>query len=445
MSDTGASEQTGSGLTRVLREQGRKLAEGEAGYLLVLLMVAAIWTFFQLQNDRFLSPGNLTNLMLQQAAVATISIGVVLILLLGEIDLSVGAVSGFCASVMAVLVVQKGVAPWLAILAALGLGAAVGLFNGFMITRFQIPSFVVTLAGSLALVGLQLYVLGETGTVNLGDNLITRLTSTFFPPLVGWAVALLAIAATFAVALVGRTRRRAAGPACDTSAQRHCANVRSWGRSGGGGRGVEHGPRTAAGHRDPVRNRTSVLLHHRVRAFWASHVCGWRQCRSCAQGRRSDQQRASAGVHPRLDTRGGRWRTRRFATHGGEPVIRRKRPAADGYRRTGHRRYEPLWRTRLCVVGNTRSRGHRLDCQRDEPAGVRLVSEVHRHGYCADRRGHDRVDHPHATQSLLTLSYLSSTGSAVSWMLVPTLTGPHEKLPSSFGTTEVISRVPPGI
>lgn len=211
MSDTGASEQTGSGLIRVLREQGRKLAEGEAGYLLVLLMVAAIWTFFQLQNDRFLSPGNLTNLMLQQAAVATISIGVVLILLLGEIDLSVGAVSGFCASVMAVLIVHKGVAPWLAMLAALALGAAVGLFNGFMITRFQIPSFVVTLAGSLALVGLQLYVLGETGTVNLGDNFVTRLTSTFFPPVVGWAVALIAIVATFAVALLGRMRRRSAG------------------------------------------------------------------------------------------------------------------------------------------------------------------------------------------------------------------------------------------
>ena len=63
---------------------GRRLAQGEAGPLLVLLMVAVIWTFFQIQNDRFLSPGNLTNLMLQQAAVATISIGVVLVLLLGR-------------------------------------------------------------------------------------------------------------------------------------------------------------------------------------------------------------------------------------------------------------------------------------------------------------------------------------------------------------------------
>ena len=86
-----------AGILGMLREVGRKLSQGEAGTLLVLLMVGAIWTFFQFQNNRFLSPGNLTNLMLQQAAIATISIGVVLILLLGEIDLSVGAVSGFTA------------------------------------------------------------------------------------------------------------------------------------------------------------------------------------------------------------------------------------------------------------------------------------------------------------------------------------------------------------
>jgi D-xylose transport system permease protein len=195
----------------MLREVGRKLAQGEAGPLLVLLMVAVIWTFFQFQNDRFLSPGNLTNLLLQQAAVATISIGVVLILLLGEIDLSVGAVSGLCASVMAVLSVQRGVPPVVAVLIALGLGATIGLFNGFMITRFRIPSFVVTLAGSLAWVGLQLYVLGQTGTINLADPFIIGLTNTFFSPLIGWAVAVTAIVLTLAFSLLGRARRKNAG------------------------------------------------------------------------------------------------------------------------------------------------------------------------------------------------------------------------------------------
>ena len=211
MSAEKSSARSKGGAGGAIRELGRKLAQGEAGTLLVLLMVGAIWTFFQFQNPRFLSPINLTNLMLQQAAVATISIGVVLILLLGEIDLSVGAVSGLCASVMAVLVVNRHVNSVLAVGVALALGAVIGLFNGFMITRFRIPSFVVTLAGSLAWVGFQLLVLGETGTVNLSDKFVVGLTYTFLSPLMGWVITLAAIAATFGFALLGRSHRKAAG------------------------------------------------------------------------------------------------------------------------------------------------------------------------------------------------------------------------------------------
>ena len=211
MSAEQANSKPSRGGGALIKELGRKLAEGEAGALLVILMVGAIWTFFQFQNDRFLSPINLTNLMLQQAAVATISLGVVMILLLGEIDLSVGAVSGLCASVMAVLIVQRHVNSVLAVGLALGLGAVIGLFNGSMITRFRIPSFVVTLAGSLAWVGFQLYVLGETGTINLGDKFVVGLTYTFLTPLQGWIVTILAIVLTAAFALLGRARRKAAG------------------------------------------------------------------------------------------------------------------------------------------------------------------------------------------------------------------------------------------
>ena len=204
-------ESSQHGPVPMLRQLGRKLAQGEAGPLLVILMVAVIWTFFQFQNDRFLSPSNLTNLMLQQSAVATISIGVVLILLLGWIDLSVGAVSGFCASVMAVAVVSHHVQPAVAVFIALALGALIGLFNGFMITRFKMPAFIVTLAGSLTLVGLQLYVLGQTGTVNLGDSFITRLTNTFFPPLIGWSFAVLAVVLVLVFEISGRASRRRSG------------------------------------------------------------------------------------------------------------------------------------------------------------------------------------------------------------------------------------------
>ena len=189
----------------------RRLARGELGSIRVLLGIAVIWTIFQIANDRFLSVGNLTNLSLQIAAVATISIGVVLVLLLGEIDLSVGAVSGLAAAVMAVLSVKEGLDPGLAILVGLLVGTAIGLFNGFMVTIFGLPSFVVTLAGLLAWQGAQLAVLGDTGSVNLPDSIITDLTSTFFDPAVGWALAAAAIAAYAVSLFTRRTKRVSAG------------------------------------------------------------------------------------------------------------------------------------------------------------------------------------------------------------------------------------------
>jgi len=189
----------------------RRLARGEFGSVRVLVGIAVIWTIFQLANDRFLTAINLSNLVLQLTAVATISIGVVLVLLLGEIDLSVGAVSGLAAGVMAVLNVKHGWPAELAILAGLATGAVIGLFNGLMVTTFRIPSFVVTLAGLLAWQGALLAVLGETGTVNLPDNLITDLTTTFFDPALGWTLAAVVIAAYAAGVVLGRRRRVRAG------------------------------------------------------------------------------------------------------------------------------------------------------------------------------------------------------------------------------------------
>ena len=189
----------------------RRIARGELASVRVLLGIAVIWTIFQLANDRFLSAVNLSNLTLQIAAVATISIGVVLILLLGEIDLSVGAVSGLAAAVMAVLSVKEGLAPELAILVGLLTGTAIGLFNGFMVTTFGIPSFVVTLAGLLGWQGAQLAVLGDTGSVNLPDSTITDLTSTFFDPAIGWVLGVIGIVLYAGSLFLGQRQRRSAG------------------------------------------------------------------------------------------------------------------------------------------------------------------------------------------------------------------------------------------
>ncbi len=176
-----------------LRKALSALGRGDLASVRVLIGIALIWTIFQIANDRFLSAINLSNLALQIAAIATISIGVVLVLLLGEIDLSVGAVSGLAAGVMAVLSVQHSWPPVLAIVAGLAVGLAIGFFNGVMVTRFGVPSFVVTLAGLLAWQGALLRVLGDTGSVNLPPSIITDLTSTFFAPAIGWALGVAAI------------------------------------------------------------------------------------------------------------------------------------------------------------------------------------------------------------------------------------------------------------
>jgi D-xylose transport system permease protein len=194
-----------------IRRAFRALARGDLASVRVILGIAVIWTIFQIANDRFLSAINLSNLALQIAAIATVSIGVVLVLLLGEIDLSVGVVSGLAASVMAILSVEHGWSPLLAIFAALVVGAAIGLLNGFVVTAFGIPSFVVTLAGLLGWQGAQLWVLGDTGSVNLPDNIITDLTSTFFDPGVGWFLGIAGIVAYAGSLLVARRRRESAG------------------------------------------------------------------------------------------------------------------------------------------------------------------------------------------------------------------------------------------
>ena len=186
-----------------------RLGPGGLGPLPVLIGLAAIWATFTFANPRFLSAVNLTNMMLQIAAVGTISVGIVLVLLLGEIDLSVGSVSGFAGGVMAVLSVKSQLPAIPALLIGILAGVAIGAFNGFIVTRFRVHSLVVTLAGLLAFQGALLYVLGSTGTVNLQDPIITGLAGTFFLPFIGWAVVV--IVAYAASLLFGRRRRLAAG------------------------------------------------------------------------------------------------------------------------------------------------------------------------------------------------------------------------------------------
>lgn len=162
--------------TRVRHDQGLlgafrgfvdSIRSGDLGMLPVLVGLFLISLVFSLLNPVFLAPNNLVNLLFDAASVGFIALGVVCVLLLGEIDLSIGSMSGLASAIIGVLWVNSGIPLILAITAALLTGAAIGLLYGFLRNRFEMPSFVATLAGLLTILGLQLYILGPTGSINL--------------------------------------------------------------------------------------------------------------------------------------------------------------------------------------------------------------------------------------------------------------------------------------
>jgi D-xylose transport system permease protein len=161
----------------------------ELGFLPVLGGLVVIATVFGVLNEHFLSPENLTNLLLQLAATGTISLGIIMVLLLGEIDLSAGSVSGLTAVVMTVLSVQHHLPVAFAIAAAVAVGTAIGIFHGFIFARLGVPSFVITLAGLIGWQGLLLYLLGRSGTINLPfTGFVAKLSDTWLPPWLSWAL-----------------------------------------------------------------------------------------------------------------------------------------------------------------------------------------------------------------------------------------------------------------
>jgi D-xylose transport system permease protein len=194
-----------------VKTQIRRVVQGDLASVRVVLGLALIWIIFQVQEPRFLSDQNLTNLMLQITAIGLISVGIVFVLLLGEIDLSVGAVSGLCAAIMVVLNVQHGWSPYLAIAAGVAAGASIGCLQGFLFSRFSVPSFVVTLAGLLAWQGALLQVLGKTGTINITNSKVVGLANIFYSDTVGWIMAAVVIVGYGLIAGYGYRQRVAAG------------------------------------------------------------------------------------------------------------------------------------------------------------------------------------------------------------------------------------------
>ena len=168
----------------------------------VLLALAAIWIYFGIavpiwdywgdsdaENIRFifLSSRNIYNLFMQSAVIATLAVGITVVLLLGDIDLSAAATAGVCAALLGVLVLA-GVPAWIACLIVMGVGIVMGAAQGVLVAYVGIPSFVVTLAGLLGFQGLMQKIL-PTGNLNIGDPFIRGFARVLLPDSAGWALA----------------------------------------------------------------------------------------------------------------------------------------------------------------------------------------------------------------------------------------------------------------
>ncbi len=190
-----------------------RIRSGDLGALPVVVGLAIIWTVFQSLNPVFLSSNNLVNLLFDSSTVGVIALGIVCILMVGEIDLSVGSVSGFASALVGVLWVNSGWPVGVAILAALAAGGVIGLLYAMLFNRLGMPSFVSTLAGLLAVLGLQLFILGSSGSINLpyGSPIVDLGQTLVMPSFVAYALVLAAGVAIFMSGYRTAARRRAAG------------------------------------------------------------------------------------------------------------------------------------------------------------------------------------------------------------------------------------------
>ncbi|MBB4262877.1 MULTISPECIES: sugar ABC transporter permease [unclassified Bradyrhizobium] len=190
-----------------------RVRSGDLGSLPVVVGLIVICTAFESLNPVFLAPNNLVNLLFDCSTVGVISLGIVCILMVGEIDLSVGSVSGFASALVGVLWVGQDWPVAVAIVTALVLGAAIGALYAFLFNRLGMPSFVSTLAGLLGWLGLQLYLLGSSGSINLpyGSPLVNFGQMLVMPPIVSYVLAAVASLVVFVTSYRTALRRRQAG------------------------------------------------------------------------------------------------------------------------------------------------------------------------------------------------------------------------------------------
>jgi D-xylose transport system permease protein len=206
-------EERPHGVGPYLRDWIEQVRAGELGSIPIVVAIIVIAIYMQARNSNFLTAGNFVNLIAQMSPFAIIGMGLVFVLLLGEIDLSVGYVSGMGGVIAAVLLQPDGSqwATWAAILAALVVGCAIGLGQGFFVAKLGVPSFVVTLAGLLGWNGVVLQIVGTKGTIVIQDKFVNGLANDYVDHTVAWIIGVGTVAAWFGVQVLTVFRRRQAG------------------------------------------------------------------------------------------------------------------------------------------------------------------------------------------------------------------------------------------
>ncbi|NLU77013.1 ABC transporter permease [Micromonospora sp. HNM0581] len=192
-----------------IRDYWRRVRGGDIGALPAVLGLLVLCTVFSIMRPSFLTTVNLANLFTQGAAVTLIAMGLVFVLLLGEIDLSAGFASGVCAAVLANVVTVLGYPWYVAVLAAVLTGMAIGTTLGLLVAKIGIPSFVVTLAGFLAFQGVVLLLMEEGRNISIRDSVLVAIANRNLPPVLGWTLAAIAFVG-YAMIQLRRYRSRAA-------------------------------------------------------------------------------------------------------------------------------------------------------------------------------------------------------------------------------------------
>ena len=209
--DIPAAGDTG-GIGQAVRDYWARVRGGDIGSLpAVLGLIALVILFGALEGSTFLSIFNFANLINQSAAIIVLAMGLVFVLLLGEIDLSAGFAAGTAAAILAVALNSWGLAWPLALLAALLTGVVIGLVIGLLVARLGIPSFVVTLAMFLALQGAMLLIIGEGGTIPIRSEQILVVMNGNMSVVAGWILAVIIVAGFALSTLLAIRRRRKAG------------------------------------------------------------------------------------------------------------------------------------------------------------------------------------------------------------------------------------------